>query len=112
RYRQRQLERIDLIRADPERRGARLGFTSRPFVLCGLPLRRPPRSQVMYERRNGKFTLQLVGHPEFGLPFGNDRLLLLFLATLAVRGQSQILRFRSGAQLLEMFGMQKGGKEY
>lgn len=112
RYRQRQLERIDLIRAEPERRGDRLGFTSRPFVLCGLPLRRPPWSQLLYERRNGKFTLQLLGHPDFGLPFGHDRLILIFLATLAVRQQSQTLRFRSGVEMLEMFGMQKGGKEY
>ncbi len=111
-YRQRQLERIDLIRADPERRGERLGFTSRPFVLCGLPLRRPPKSQLTYERRNGKFSLQLVGHPEFGLPFGQDRLIPIFLATLAVRQRTPILRFRSGAEMLEMFSMQRGGKEY
>lgn len=111
-YRQRQLERIDLIRADPERRGARLGFTSRPFVVCGLSMRRPPRGQLLFERRNGKFKLQLLGHPEFGLPFGQDRLIRIFLATLAVRQQSQTLRFRFGAEMLEMFGMQKGGKEY
>jgi hypothetical protein len=111
-YRHRQLERIDLIRADPERSGERLGFTARPFVLCGLPMRRPPRGQLLFERRNGKFKLQLLGHPDFGLPFGQDRLILIFLATLAVRQQSQTIRFRSGAEMLEMFGMQKGGKEY
>ncbi len=111
-YRQRQMERIDLIRSDPERRGERLGFTSRPFVLCGLPFRRPPRDQLLFKRRNGKFKLQLTGHPEFGLPFGQDRLILIFLATLAVRQRSQILRFRSGSEMLDMFGMQKGGKEY
>jgi hypothetical protein len=110
--RQRQLERIELIRAEPDRRGERLGFTSRPFVLCGLPLRRPPKSQLMYERRNGKFTLHLVGHPEFGLPFGQDRLIPIFLATLAVRQRNPVLRFKSGAEMLEMFGMQRGGKEY
>ena len=110
--RHRQLERIDRIRNDPERRGDRLGYTSRPFVLCGLPVRRPPRGQLLFERRNGKFKLQLLGHPESGLPFGQDRLILVFLATLAVRQKSPTLRFRSGAEMLEMFGMQKGGKEY
>ncbi|MCC6263872.1 MAG: replication initiator protein A [Bryobacterales bacterium] len=106
------MERVDLIRADPERCGERLGFTSRPFVLCGLPMRRPPRRQLLFERQNGKFKLQLLGHPDFGLPFGQDRLILIFLATLAVRQQSQTLQFRSGAEMLEMFGMQKGGQEY
>lgn len=110
--RHRQLERIDRIRADPERRGDHLGFTSRPFVLCGLPMRRPPRSQLLFERRNVRFTLQLLGHPDFGLPFGQDRLIVVFLATLAVRQKSPTLRFRSGAEMLEMCGIQKGGKEY
>jgi hypothetical protein len=112
RYRYRQLERIHRIRANLERQGERLGFTARPFVLCGLPMRRPSRGQLLFERRNGKFKLQLLGHPDCGLPFGQDRLILIFLATLAVRQQSQTLRFRSGAEMLEMCGMQKGGKEY
>jgi hypothetical protein len=79
-----------------------------------LPVRCPPSSTLVYERRNGLFTLQITGHPDFGLPFGQDRLVLLpiFLATLAVRQQSQTIRFRSAAQMLETFGMAKGGKEY
>jgi len=67
---------------------------------------------LLYERRNGHFQLQITGHPEFGLPFGQDRFILIFLATLAVRQKSQTVRFPSGAAVLEMFGMAKGGKEY
>ena len=89
-----------------------LGFATRPFVLCGLPVRRPPQSHLIYERRNGFFTLQITGHPEFGLPFGQDRLVPIFLSTLAVRQQSQTIRFQSAAQMLDTFGMAKGGKEY
>lgn len=36
----------------------------------------------------------------------------IFLATLAVRQQSQTIRFKSAAQMLDAFGMAKGGKEY
>ena len=36
----------------------------------------------------------------------------IYLATLAVQQKSQTVRFRSGAEMLETFGMQKGGKEY
>ena len=75
-------------------------------------MRCPPRSTLVYERRNGLFRLQITGHPDFGLPFGQDRLVPIFLATLAVRQQSQTIRFRSAAQMLEIFGMAKGGKEY
>jgi hypothetical protein len=49
---------------------------------------------------------------DFGLPFGQDRLVPIFLATLAVRQQSQIIRFQSAAQILDTFGMAKGCKEY
>ena len=77
-----------------------------------LPVRRPPAGQILYERRNGQFILQVTGHPQFGLPFGQDRLVPIFLATLAVRQQSQTVRFQSAAELLDTFGMAKGGKEY
>jgi hypothetical protein len=66
----------------------------------------------VYERRNGFFSLQITGHPDFGLPFGQDRLVPIFLATLALRQQSQTVRFRTAAEMLEIFGMHKGGKEY
>ena len=89
-----------------------LCFSSRPFVLCGLPVRPLPEGQLLYERRNGNFVLQITGHPEFGVPFGQDRIVPIFLATLAVRQKSQTIRFRSAAEMLETFGMQKGGKEY
>ena len=36
----------------------------------------------------------------------------IFLATLAVRQQSQTITFRSAAELLDTFGMQQGGSQY
>jgi hypothetical protein len=81
-------------------------------VLCGLPVRRLPKGQLLYERRNGRFTLQMTGHPDFGVPFGQDRIVPIFLATMAVRQQTPVLRFKSAAEMLATFGMQKGGKEY
>ena len=108
----RQAERVTLVGEKRESGNQLLGFATRPFVLCGLPVRRPPQSDLVYERRNGFFTLQITGHPEFGLPFGQDRLVPIFLSTLAVRQQSQIIRFKSAAQMLDTFGMAKGGKEY
>jgi len=108
----RQAEGIHLVRQRREQGNQVLGFNSRPFVLCGLPLRRPARDQLLYERRNGSFVLQVTGHPDFGLPFGQDRLVPIFLATMAVRQQSQTIRFKSASVMLETFGMSKGDKEY
>ena len=111
-YRLRQAEGVALVRSKRDAGQQTLGFTSRPFVLCGLPLRRPPAGQLKHERRNGRFTLQVVGHPDFGLPFGQDRLVPIFLATLAVRQRSPIVRFSGGQEVLDMFGLARGGKEY
>jgi hypothetical protein len=112
RYRLKQAEGIALVRSNRESGRQSLAFASRPFILCGLPIRRPPPDQLLFERRNGDFLLQISGHPQFGLPFGQDRLVLIFLATVAVRQKSQVVRFRSAAEMLDTFGMAKGGKEY
>ena len=112
RYRLKQVDGIALVRSNRESGQQSLAFTSRPFILCGLPVRKPPPDQLLFERRNGNFLLQITGHPQFGLPFGQDRLVLIFLATLAVRQQSQVVRFRSAADMLDCFNLAKGGKEY
>src|SRR5437764_8986535 len=70
------------------------------------------RDSICSPKIHGLFTLQITGHPDFGLPFGQDRLVPIFLATLAVRQRSQTIRFRSAAQMLDIFGLAKGGKEY
>ena len=106
------MDGIHLVQERREQGNQILGFSSRPFVLCGLPIRRPPAGQILCERRNGHFTLQVTGHPEFGLPYGQDRLVPIFLATLVARQQSHTIRIRSAAEMLDSFGMAKGGKQY
>ena len=108
----RQAEGSCIVRLKREEGKQNVGFSSRPFVLCGLPVRKPPDGEMLYERRNGDFVLQITGHPNYGLPFGQDRIVPIYLATLAVRQQSQTIRFRTAAEMLETFGMHKGGKEY
>jgi hypothetical protein len=107
-----QAEGSCIVRLKREEGKQNVGFSSRPFVLCGLPVRKPTKGEILYERRNGNFVLQITGHPNYGLPFGQDRIVPIYLATLAVRQQSQTIRFRTAAEMLETFGMHKGGKEY
>ena len=67
RFRLRQLEAVTLIREERENGKQALAYNARPFVLCGLPLRPPPKDQLTYTRRNGKLFLDITGHPRFGL---------------------------------------------
>ena len=108
----RQAEAVQMVREKRETAGQNVGFASRPFVLCGLPVKRPAFGTLLHERRNGKFVLQVTGHPDYGLPWGQDRLVPIFLATLAIRQQSQIITFASAAEMLDIFGMQQGGAQY
>jgi hypothetical protein len=89
-----------------------LSFGARPFILCGLPIRRLPPGTLTYTRRNGRFYLEVVGHPQYGVHFGQDRLVLLWLATSVVRHQNPIVRFESGAQILIEWGLPLNGKHY
>ena len=112
RHRRRQVGQLEQIQLRRHQGQQSLCFSARPFVLCGLPVRALPKNQLLYERRNGSFVLQITGHPDYGVPFGQDRIVPIFLATLAVQQKSQTIRFRSASEMLETFGMSKGGKEY
>ena len=98
-----------MVREKRESETQNLGFSSRPFVLCGLPVKRPSPGCLLHELRNGQFVLQVTGHPSYGLPWGQDRLVPIFLATLAIRQQRSRITFGSAAEMLDTFGMQPGG---
>ena len=72
--RMRNVESIECVRLNREVASRNLGYSSRPFVLCGLPVKRPASGCLLHERRNGQFVLQVTGHPSYGLPWGQDRL--------------------------------------
>ena len=108
----RKVESIECVRLKRESARQNLGFSSRPFVLCGLPVKQPAQGCLLHERRNGQFVLQVTGHPSYGLPWGQDRLVPIFLATLAIRQQSSQITFESAAEMLDTFGMQQGGSQY
>ena len=69
----RKVESIECVRLKRESARQNLGFSSRPFVLCGLPVKQPAQGCLLHERRNGQFVLQVTGHPSYGLPWGQDR---------------------------------------
>jgi hypothetical protein len=109
---ERRMDAVVPIRHNREAGTQELSFGARPFILCGLPIRRLPAGTSTYTRRNGRFFLEVVGHPEFGVPFGQDRLVLLWLATQAVRKQSPVVEFESAAQILNYWRLPANGEYY
>ena len=99
----RKAEMIECVRMRRQSARQNLGFSSRPFVLCGLPVKCPPTGTLVHERRNGQFVLLVTGHPNYGLPWGQDRLVPLFLATLAARQRSHRITFATASEMLDTF---------
>jgi hypothetical protein len=110
--RSRKLAGFEVVTMQREEGRQEVAFNSRPFVLCGLPIRRPPRQVLEYTRQNGKFFLNITGHPRFGLPFGQDRLIPIWVATMALRQGNRTIRFDTASQILETFDLPRDGKTY
>src|SRR5215813_10692350 len=89
----RKVDAIELVRQKRSDGTQDVAFGARPFVLCGLPIRRLPDGTLRYSRRNGRFFLEIIGHPDYGLPFGQDRL----IPSQAVRQQTRTVEFESAS---------------
>ena len=108
----RQLELIQHVREQRDQNKQALAYNARPFVLCGLPLRRPARGQLLHSRHSGKFSLQIAAHPQYGLPYGQDRLIPIWVATLALQQKCRTIHFDTAAEMLDFFQLPKDGPHY
>src|SRR6266403_3666242 len=83
-----------------------LGYAARDFVMCGLPFKRPHGQN--YRRRNGEMLLEIIGSEKYGLPYGQDRLIPIWLATAffaAGKPTDGVIRFRCAKDILRAFGL-------
>src|SRR3954468_13223958 len=81
-----------------------LAFHIKEFLLCGLPYK--PLQASEYLRRNGKFSTQMVGLKNYGLPYGQARLVLIWMVTafqLLGCPENHLLRFRSASDIIRAF---------
>lgn len=108
----RRSDEVDSIRRKRAEGRQDLAFGARPFILCGLPIRRLAAGVLNYSRRNGRFFLEVTGHPSYGVPFGQDRLIPLWVATQAVRLQTRTIEFGSARQILLDLGLPDNGAHY
>jgi hypothetical protein len=106
------LEALTRIRETRKDKSQEIGYASRPFLLCNLPIRKVAEGVLVWERRNGRFYLRIEASPKFGLPFGSDRLIPILVATLAVLQQSREVHLGSAAEICRLVGMDTGGYSY
>lgn len=89
-----------------------LAFSSLPFILCGMPVKRPPVEVTEHVRHNGNYFLKILCDSKVGLPFGQDRLLPIWVATMAVQQKARILTFTCPAEMMALFGLPPDGPHY
>jgi hypothetical protein len=91
----------------------KLAYAVRDFVLCTLPFKQPAGTE--YTRRNGDMTLKIHASAQWGIPYGHDRLITIWLATAffaAGRPADNVIRFRCASDILRAFGLSaSGGKD-
>jgi hypothetical protein len=107
------LERMLEAREAREEGTQELGIGLRPLIMCGLPLR--PLKGHYYKRRCGDYTVEVFGHPDYGVPYGQDRLLPIFFATYFVHlgcPEDNTIVFPSARSILRIFGLPLGGSYY
>jgi len=88
-----------------------LGFTPRDFVLFGLPYKNPKTS--LYVRRNGALTFTITGGTH-GVPYAQDRLLVIWLATVfKVCGspETNAIAFNSLREVARSLGKASSGQQ-
>ena len=88
-----------------------LGFTPRDFVVFGVPYKNP--GSFLYVRRNGAQTFQITGGTH-GVPYGQDRLLVIWLATaFKVSGspETNAITFDSLAAVARALGKDTAGRK-
>jgi hypothetical protein len=85
----------------------------RPLIMCGIPLRRIKESS--YVRRSGPYVIELISSPHLGVPYGQDRLIPIFLATLFTASgcpEDNTVRFLYARDVLRLFGLPEDGPHY
>lgn len=110
---QRRVEAFVEIHDAREDKRQELGYGSRPFLLCNLPIKRPKAGERVWERRNGRFFLKIVAGEGSELPYGQDRLIPILVASLAQRQQSREVDLGTTADMCRLLGLPtNSGRSY
>lgn len=110
---------IVLIRELEQLRRLDVGYLVRHLCRLHLPMVRPPKDVLEYERRDGDRTLRVTGDPRHGLPYGTDTVILYGLCTrgreLYKRDKANwngVVHFQSTAEMLRYSGYQATKQYY
>ncbi len=94
-----------------------IGWLFRPLALCPFPARPLGKRKVLgvkdnkveeirdivWKRKAGNISVEILGHPEYGVPYGQDILIVLFLANEARKQNSRKIQVNFYRDFCRMF---------
>lgn len=103
-----------------------LGWLFRPLAVCPFPAaslgkrqvtgrdgRKTEEYYVLWTRRSGNVKVEILGHPDYGIPFGQDTLVVLYLAFEAKRQGTRKIKVNFYRDFMRMFEMNPNdGRKY
>lgn len=92
--------------------GLDAGCFLRPFILGCIPSRRPAKERSEWSRRYGPAEFRVIPHRRFGVPRGQDRLILLLAARAVVEQQKRQIVLGTASQILKTLGLPPDGRNY
>jgi hypothetical protein len=103
-----------------------LGWLFRPLAVCPFPAaslgkrevidrngKKHEEHYVLWTRRAGNIKVEILGHPDYGIPHGQDTLVILYLAYEARRQGSRKIKVNFYRDFMRMFEMNPNdGRKY
>jgi len=114
------------VNADRQLKEQDLGWLFRPLAVCPFPAYSMGKRKVinangkiaheyeiLWKRRAGAIKVEILGHPEFGVPHGQDTLIILYLAYEARRQGARKIKVNFYRDFMKVFEMNPNdGRKY
>jgi len=106
-----------------------IGYLFRPLAICPFPAKQPKKVEVtreemgikvkttehetLWARKNGKIRVEILANPKYGIPYGQDVLIILYLAMEARKQNSRALKLNFYRDFCRMFEINANdGRQY
>jgi hypothetical protein len=117
---------IEKIHNDRVSLTQQIGWLFRPLALCPFPAqylkkrivvestgKQKEEHAVLWSRKSSEYEVEIVAHPKYGVPYGADILIVLFLAIEARKQKSRKIMVNFYRDFMRMFGMSPdSGRKY
>lgn len=109
------IKSIQNILEERELKKQKIGWHFRPLAICPLPSKPMEKLtiienekekevyRVLWKRKSGNIEVEILGHPKYGVPYGQDILIILFFIIEAKKQNSRKIENKFYSEFCKMF---------